>query len=445
MSTLSFHGAAGTVTGSCFLLDSGESKILIDCGLFQGSPELEDMNHAPFGFNPTEVQGMLLTHAHLDHCGRIGKLIKEGFDGPIYMTEATLALLEITLQDSAKVMAENDGTNAIYGIEDVEKALTMAKVIEIDKPFAYAGYTVTYVNAGHILGSASILLEKDGKTIVFSGDLGNSPEDLIQPTEYVHAADVVIMESTYGDRNHPNEDPTLILQNEINEVEKSGSTLLIPAFSIERTQELLHKIDHLKRSGKVKTETPVYLDSPMAIKATEVFRKFTELYNAELTAHTKTDDPFSFPGLNVIHRGKDSASLSEAIGAQVIIAGSGMMTGGRILNHAITFLPQENTRVLIVGFQGENTVGRQLTEGAKIVNIYGQNVTVKAHISESHAMSSHTDQTGLLKWFNKIKNTQKLILIHGEDGPREVLKTEVLKTHNALTIETPHMHESVQL
>jgi metallo-beta-lactamase family protein len=445
VSKLSFHGAAGTVTGSCFLLDSGTSKILIDCGLFQGSPALEAQNHAEFGFNAPDIHGMLLTHAHLDHCGRIGKLVREGFQGPIYMTAATHDLLEIALQDAAKVMFEHDGVNAIYGEEDVEKALSLTKIITIDTPFEYGGYKITYINAGHILGSASIILERDGKKIVFSGDLGNSPEDLIQPTEYVNSADTVVMESTYGDRNHPNEDPNLILQQEINAAETSGSTLLIPAFSLERTQELLHRIDHLKKSGKVKTETLVYLDSPMAIKATEVFRKFTELYNQELTSHNKTDDPFSFPGLNVIYKGKDSASLSETIGTQVIIAGSGMMTGGRILNHAITFLPKTTTRVLIVGFQGENTVGRQLVEGAKAVNIYGEQVQVKAHIAESHAMSSHADQTGLLKWFNKINNAKKVILIHGEDAPREALKSEILKTHNQLTIEMPHIQETLEV
>ncbi len=445
MSKLSFHGASGTVTGSCFLLDSGESKVLIDCGLFQGSLELENMNHAAFGFEPTSVNGMLLTHAHLDHCGRIGKLVHEGFDGPIYMTAATHALLEIALEDAAKVMAENDGDNAIYNSDDVTKALTLCKLIAIDKPFEYGGYKVTYVNAGHILGSASIILEKDGKTIVFSGDLGNSPEDLIQPTEYINNADVVIMESTYGDRNHPKENPSVILQTEINAVEKLGSTLLIPAFSIERTQEILHKIDHLKKSGLVKAETPVYLDSPMAIKATEVFRKFTDLYNSELSNHNKTDDPFSFPGLNVIYKGRDSASLAEAIGSQVIIAGSGMMSGGRILNHAINFLPKSDTHLLIVGFQGQNTVGRQLSEGAKTVQIYGQTVVVKAHIAESHAMSSHADQTGLLKWFNQIKGIKNLILIHGEDGPREIFKNLIQKNTTELRIDTPHIQEVLEI
>lgn len=445
MSKLSFHGAAGTVTGSCFLLDSGTTKVLIDCGLFQGSPELEDLNHAALGFEPKEITGMLLTHAHLDHCGRIGKLVREGFSGPIYMTAATHDLLEIALEDAAKVMFEHEGTSAIYSAEDVEKTLTLCKIIEIDKPFEYAGYSVKYVNAGHILGSASILLTKDGKTICFSGDLGNSPEDLIQPTEYVKNADIVIMESTYGDRNHPQEDPTDILQNEINAVEKLGSTLLIPAFSLERTQELLHRIDHLKKNGKVKTETLVYLDSPMAIKATEVFRKFTNLYNEELAEHNKTDDPFSFPGLNVIYKGKDSMSLSETIGTQVIIAGSGMMTGGRILNHAINFLPKKDTHLLIVGFQGEHTVGRLISEGAKQVMIYGQQVIVNAHIAESHAMSSHADQNGLLKWFKNISGVSRLILVHGEDGPREVLKGILSGTSSHITIDTPHLGESVQI
>lgn len=442
---LSFHGAAGTVTGSCFLLQDQTSKVLIDCGLFQGSIELEELNHAPFGFDPTELTGMLLTHAHLDHCGRIGKLVKEGFSAPIYMTAATHALLEITLADAAHVMESHREVAPLYGAEEVEKTMSLCHIIEYNQKFSFAGYEIVYVNAGHILGSASITVTKDGQTIAFSGDLGNSPQDIIQPTEYIKQADIVVMESTYGNKNHPDEDPSVLLQSEINAVEQSGGALLIPAFSLERTQELLHRIDHLKQSSKVKEDTPVFMDSPMAIRATDVFRRYVNLYNSELKSHVKNDDPFSFPGLQVVYRGKDSASIKEIIGPKVIIAGSGMMTGGRILAHAIHFLPQKESRLLIVGYQAENTPGRALQEGAKVVTIEDQEVSVKAHVSETQAMSSHADQTQLLHWFNEVKGVKRLFLIHGEDEPRETLKNEIHKKRKDIQINTPHIHEEVVL
>ncbi len=442
---LSFHGAAGTVTGSCYLLTTDTSKIVIDCGLFQGSPELEQLNSEPFGFTPSEATGMLLTHAHLDHCGRIPKLVREGFNGPIYMNQATYDLLEIALNDAAKVMAEHKEKAAIYSEDDVIKTLQMAHIIEYNTPFQFGGFSITYVNAGHILGSASIILEGFGKRIAFSGDLGNSPQDLIEPTEYITNADIVVMESTYGDRNHPDEDPTTVLQEEINAVEKTGAALLIPAFSLERTQELLHKIDHLKKKGLVKEETVVYMDSPMAIRATDVFRAHPELYNEELKNHLETDDPFSFTGLQVTQRGKDSVRIKNQPGTKVIIAGSGMMTGGRILNHAANYLPDSKTHLLIVGFQAEHTIGRQITEGATHVKVYGQDVAVNAVVRESHAMSSHADQTGLLTWIKHVANPQRLFLTHGEDGPREALKLKITDIHQSVHIETPHLHDEVEL
>lgn len=444
MKKLSFHGAAGTVTGSCFRIEDDNSNILIDCGFFQGPPELEAQNAAPFGFEPALLTGVLLTHAHLDHCGRLPKLVKEGYMGPIYMTPATRDLLEIGLNDAAKIMAEHDPIHAIYTEEEVMQVLDAAKLVEYNKPFQFAGYTITYVNAGHILGSASILLEKDGQKIAMSGDLGNSPQDIIQPTQYFTDADFVVMESTYGNSLHPAEDPVNVMRDEINAVEANDGALLIPAFSIERTQEILHKIDHLKKKGDIKEATPVFLDSPMAIHATDVFRRFTNLYNKEMSGHLVNDDPFTFPGLQVIYRGKDSASLKDIHGPKVIIAGSGMMTGGRILNHAQTFLPLESTRLLIVGYQAENTIGRQIKEGATSVKVYGQTVQVRAHVAETQAMSSHADQKELLNWYGHIKGVQKVCLIHGEDPARAGLEEEIKKS-GTVEIIKPYKGDSISL
>lgn len=445
---IKFLGAAGTVTGSCYLLTSDDGQsILIDCGLFQGTREIDSLNYGKLECEPSKLLGVVLTHAHLDHCGRLPLLVKMGLTTPVFMTEPTYDLTVLSLYDTAKINKEDKKNNALYTEDDVEKVIKFFKTVEYGEPFEIGPFSINFRDAGHIIGSASVEITdhsaKGVKKIVFSGDLGNSPEPLVRATELIDSADVVVMESTYGDRVHPDEDPRIKIAAEINEVESTGGVLLIPAFSIERSQELLHLIHHLKKDGKVKAETEVVFDAPMGQKATVIFEKYSKYYNNELKGDLETSDPFSFPGLNVIEKHQDSIKVSESSGTKVIIAGSGMMTGGRILGHAETYLPLPSTRLLIVGYQGEGTLGRRILEGSKEVNIKGKPVKINATVSETQSMSSHADQTQLMVWLKNIKNVKKLFLTHGEDGPRGVLKEKISKEVGLSSIELPALNEEL--
>lgn len=275
--------------------------------------------------------------------------------------------------------------------------------------------------------------------------LCNYPEEIVRPTEFFDEADYVVMESTYGDKNHPDDHPDTILLSEINEVEKNGGVLLIPSFSIERTQVLLHKLDHFKRDKKIKEETIVYLDSPMGTKATNVYKSFADLFNSKLEDHDKHDDPFDFPGLIVTSRNKDSKKITEKSGSKVILAGSGMMSGGRILGHAKNYLSDPNNRLLIVGFQAEGTIGREIVEGAKEVKIKGEIVPVRAHVTEIYSMSAHADQRRLMEWIGKIKNVKKVFLIHGEKSGRDSLAEKITKELNIKEVEKPELKQTFEL
>ncbi len=446
---IKFLGAAGTVTGSCYLLTSDKGgSILIDCGLFQGTREIDSLNYGKLECDPSELLGVVLTHAHLDHCGRLPLLFKGGLNTQIWMTEPTYDLTVLSLYDTAKINKEDKKNNALYGENDVDEIIKFFKTVEYEVPFKVGPFSVTMRDAGHIIGSTSLEIVDESvnegtKKIVFSGDLGNSPEPLVRATEMIDSSDVVVMESTYGDRLHPKDDPAIKIQAEINEVEKSGGVLLIPAFSIERSQELLHLIHHLKKDGKVKPETEIVFDAPMGQKATVIFEKYQKYYNPELLGDLKDSDPFSFQGLNVIEKHEDSIKVADSAGPKVIIAGSGMMTGGRILGHAETYLPLDSTRLLIVGYQGEGTLGRKILEGVKEVNIKGKPVKVNATVTETQSMSSHADQAQLMEWLSKIKNIQKLFLTHGEDEPRTILEEKITKEIGIKNIDLPALNEEL--
>jgi metallo-beta-lactamase family protein len=417
---LKFLGASGEVTGSSYLLTADdESQLLVDFGMFQGPKEIANLNYQPIQFNPSQVKGVLLTHAHLDHCGRLPLLVYGGFRGKVYMTAPTFDLVEVILTDSAKIAQEKVDVPPLYGLEEVEKLLQMVEIVQYDKEVNFGPFSAVFKNAGHILGSASIVVtdKGDGRKVVFSGDLGNTPEDIIRPTDYIDEADIVVMESTYGDKTHPKQDPTDVIGKEINAVEANSGVLMIPAFSLERTQEILHRIYHLKKNGIIRQDTPVFMDSPMGIRATEIFKLFKEFYNDELISHN--DDPFSFEGLAVTAEARDSKDIVKAMDPKVIVAGSGMMSGGRILHHALNYLPLATTRLLFVGYQAEETLGRNILLGARKVRIYDKNITIRAKISEI-TMSSHADQPKLLEWLKHIQGVKKVFVIHGDTVQRDV-------------------------
>lgn len=449
MAKIKFLGASsGIVTGSCYLLQGQNTNLLIDFGMFQGTWEIDQLNFKLPEIDVSRINAVLLTHAHLDHCGRLPLLVKMGYKGPIYMTRATKDLTELSLEDSAKVAKENhrNGKQVLYTSQDVETIVNQFEVFDYDENFRLGEFEVTPRDAGHILGSASLeVVDKAGKSIVFSGDLGNTPQDIIKKTENIAYADIVLMESTYGDKVHPKEDSKQVLADEINQIESSGSTLLIPAFSLERTQELLHIIHHLKLNGLVKNETQVFLDSPMAQKATVIFRAHRELFNPELSQDQSKSDPFSFPGLRFVESHQESERLNKNKGAQVILAGSGMMTGGRITHHAANFLPDDSTRLLFVGYQAEGTLGRQIIQGAKSVKIEGKEVHIRAQISEMHGLSSHADQPKLLLWLKAIEGVKKVFLVHGEDTQRNVLKQKINDDLGIKEITLPKLDQEIFL
>ncbi len=415
--------------------------------MFQGLPAIESLNYAPYAYNRKQLVGAILTHAHLDHCGRLPILLSGGYPGHIWMTPPTRDLTELSLLDSAKI-AREDKKKILYDRDLAMRTVDRFKTTEYREPVEVGDFRITFRDAGHILGSAILEIEDTRSTdnfrkIVFSGDLGNSPGDLLERTELIESADAVVMESTYGDRMHPQEKPEDALQKEINKVEETESVLLIPAFSLERTQELLHMIMHLKLSGKVRAETPVFLDSPMAQRATRIYTEYPLFFNNHIRTEIENGGVYNFPGLEVVEDHEESMSIYGRRGVKVIIAGSGMMTGGRILGHAAYYLPIPSTRLFMVGYQAEDTLGRTLLSGVPEVVIDGMTVMIKATISSTQAMSSHADQGQLLDWLSHIQNVKKVFLTHGDDGPRKALSRKIAGQLKILDVVLPTLNQEL--
>ena len=444
MKNIRFLGASGVVTGSSSLLTGSNGiRVLIDFGMFQGIKKIEEQNHFSLPFDPKSIQAVFLTHAHLDHCGRLPVLIKKGYSGKIYTTKPTIDIAHISLLDSAKIAQNDKDDISLYTKEDVYKTYDRFEPVSYGKSFRVGEFTAMYHDAGHILGSSCIeIFDENSNRIVFSGDLGNTPQDIIKPTSYISKADYVVMESTYGDRTHAKEDVQSILQNEINIVEKDESILLIPAFSIERTQEILHRIYHLKKDKKVNNNTPVFLDSPMAIAVTGVFKHYRNSYNQELL---KDERPFEFPGLRLTKTFEESKAIEKVEGAKVIIAGSGMMSGGRILKHLKLYASNSSTRICIVGYQAIDTLGRKIEDKAKHVVIDNQTVSINATVTKIESLSSHADQPKLLKWLKHISRVKRVFLVHGENSAREILRDKIIKQLSIDDIKLPDKNEEYSL
>jgi len=446
MTLIQSFGAAETVTGSCHLIQFKHGpKILVDCGMFQGKA-----NHSsgePFGFNPKDVDVLLITHAHLDHVGRIPKLVKEGFSGRIIATRATMDLAEVVLLDSAKIAEEDYRTSLkkarrrgeensvkppIYTLEDAHAVFDMnIQYADYNHNIVIAsGIKATFRNAGHILGSSTIQLEfeenNQKKSLVFSGDLGNRNDTVMPAPQTVEQANALYIESTYGDRNHKSIDDSV---SEFKEVIKqtllNQGNVIIPSFAIERTQEILVLLKQMYYNDEL-PNCKVFVDSPMAIRATNIYNQYHQNLNqAAQELYLRDGSVFDFPYLQYTLKGEDSMKINDEESGCIIIAGSGMCNGGRILHHFKHRLWNERNSVLFLGYQAVGTLGRILVEGAKEIHIYHEKIKVAAKVHMINGFSAHADQTELLNWMQGFTKLDKVFLIHGERDKQEVFKQTI--------------------
>lgn len=399
-SKLIFYGGAGSVTGSNFMLKTDSKTVLIDCGMIQGSEEEEKKNWNDFPYSAEEVDVLLVTHAHADHIGRIPKLIRDGFRGQIFSTDATRDLAEVMFADAlavAEFEKRKTGMDHYFDEADVAKTLSLWRSVPYHEKFDIGGgLKVFFRDAGHILGAAIIEISRGSRKIAFTGDLGNSPTLLLRPTEFVEDANYLLMESVYGDRNHEDSSGrTDKLRRIILDTHARGGALIIPAFSIERTQVMLYELNEMVEGGEVPT-MPVFLDSPLAIKVTEIYKKYEKYFNDEVQADIRGgDNIFKFPGLKLSHTRQDSQSISREKGPKIIIAGSGMSEGGRILYHYKEYLNDPNSTILLVGYQPVGGLGHALLNNKKKVSLFREKINVRAKIESVMSYSAHMQSDDL--------------------------------------------------
>lgn len=448
MATLSFYGAVDGVTGSAYILETRSATILLECGLVQGSRKAEEANRAVFPFEIDQIDAMVLSHAHLDHSGRIPKLVAQGYRGPVYMTNPTCELLDIMLKDSAFLsMRDAEWENRrrrrsgrkkvepLYTLEDVEAALPLCVGIAYDQRQEIAeGVAIRYRDAGHILGSAivEIFISEQGveRKLVFSGDLGNSCAALLRDPQLVDSADVLLLESTYGDRNHrPMADTLKEFEDIVEQASKNGGNILIPSFAIGRTQEIIFRLGEMYQQGRLNQQA-IFLDSPMAISATEVYQRHQKLFNREDKSTIRHDlqgtlETF-LPVLRFSRSTEESMAINRIEAGAIVIAGSGMCTGGRIRHHLKHNLWRRNAHVLIVGYQATGTTGRKLVDGVKSLRLAGEEIVVKAQIHTLGGFSAHAGQSQLLDWVDGFKKQRpEIFLVHGEDDAKQTLQRKL--------------------
>jgi metallo-beta-lactamase family protein len=466
MIKLGFYGAAGEVTGSCYILTTDQAWVMVDMGMHQGEKVADEHNRRLPPVDLSKIDATVLTHAHLDHCGRLPLLINGGYGGHIHCTAPTAGITEIILRDSARLQAEdydramrhihnhhNHGNHRepLYSEFDVERTLRHLRALPYDEVRTIAdGISIKLVDAGHILGAASVQMTvNDGSrsiTIVFSGDVGPIGAPILRDPITPNPADVVLLESTYGDRDHQPLDRTLDeLLSILRDAQQTGGKVIIPAFAVGRAQDLIFHIGEFLRNHQLKN-IDVYLDSPMAKSVSALYSRYTNVYDDRATELINEHlQPLNFPGMSYIENVEESKQLNDAKGPIVIIAANGMCSGGRIMHHLLHNLPKSDTHVVIAGYQGQGTLGRRLVDGANEVSIFGHHVPVRAKVHTLGGFSAHAGQTGLVNWAAPFQKTKpRFFLTHGEDKPRAVLH-EKLKARLELNSAMPRYGDEVEL
>jgi metallo-beta-lactamase family protein len=439
LAKLTFFGASRNVTGSCYMLETSDVRVLVDCGLYQ-ERAYQDRNWQPFPFNPETLDAVFLTHAHLDHCGLLPKLVRDGYKGKIYCTQATAEITQIILLDAAHLQEEDARYKAerhrregrrgpypelpLYTVSDAEAVVPYFTAVEYDSCIRVKDVIEgCYYEAGHVLGSASIginiNLDGEKRRIIFSGDVGESDRPIINDPAIFSEADYVVIESTYGNRTHEEHENTDIqaqLRDCINETVKAGGNIVVPSFALERSQEMLYHLNELFLRNEIPPIT-VFLDSPMAIRITEVFKRHADLFDREMMQRLRQgNSPFSFDNLKIVQTTEESKAINFNKESAIIIAGSGMVSGGRIKHHLVNNITRPESTVLFIGYQAQGTPGRHLLDGAKEIRLLGQTYPVRARIVKIDGFSAHTDREGLLAWLSDIRKPPRCVFVtHGEE------------------------------
>ena len=449
---IKFIGGAGTVTGSKTLVETNGIRILIDCGLFQGLKALRELNWQPLPVLPSTIDYVLLTHGHLDHCGWLPRLVEQGFKGKIFCTRPTKEITKLILLDSAKIQEEEAAkanrehyskhkeAQPLYTVTQAEKVFPLFRVIKPNESVSLdAEISAVFTNAGHIIGACSITLKAEGKTLVFSGDIGRDDDVLMYPPVKPKKADYIFLESTYGKRLHPDTDVKLELEVFINNAIAKGGTVLIPGFAVERAQSIIFILWQLKKEGRI-PDVPYILDTPMGANVLNIFTENTEWH--KLTTYECTEMIRMF---SIVSRFEDTLAVIENPKPKVVIAASGMATGGRLLTYFEHCIGKPETTVIFTGYQAEGTRGRKLLEGDKEIKIYGHYYSVKANILEIQGLSAHGDQQDLLNWLSDLQNKpQKVFLVHGENEPADEMRIKITK-HYGFDCCVPLMGTEIEI
>lgn len=453
MTKLSFYGGAQQVTGACYLLETEKARILVDCGLFQCPRFCEAKNTEPFPFDPASIDALFITHGHIDHIGRVPRLVRAGFKGIIYSTLPTKEFAAIMLEDSLGILekeAHGSQEELFYEKKDIDHALALWQGVEYYKSVQVGDARITLKNASHILGSALVEVETivngEPRHTLFTGDMGNSPAPLLAPIDVVEGVHNLIIESVYGDRVH--EDSTTRkekLERVIEDTFAAGGTLMIPAFSLERTQELLYELNELVENKRI-PRVPMFIDSPLAIKATRIYHEYSRYFNSEARTLIKEgDDLFKFPGLTITEHTEESKRINEVSAPKVVIAGAGMMQGGRIVHHAKRYLPDPKSTLLFIGYQAAGSLGRRIYDGAKEVVIHGETVPVRATIKAIGGYSAHADSDALFSFVEHTADSLRHVFVVQGEPASALYLAQRIKDNLGIQATVPTYGDSVEL